>query len=474
MPTNERAMARVWLKLQAVEAVQDQHQHYLKHLEKLMALHPASARLRELHYNHETLDRDILQLKSIIDCRIYCGKNLEFAQNPLESEDRFELEVKQKNGRHFQNSVWSQSLTLQTHAALFLALRQFRAEPEFKNLNESLEDPNSAEAKELRMKLEALEVEIDVLRQDLSVERGKQQCLLQRLDVLWHERDTLDAETQRLESRVLGLQSLVLERGASVQHAQEQNVELKSVNQRQQYNLTISEQRIGDLENEVQSLTIQLQIVGQEKIEALKAKLEAENAKAHADANHASIRKALEQSVGRVSELNKEVKDLQTSKDYWRKEHSKIDEKLSKSNARPAPTNNPHNGIPARSVSNGAPIPEVTKQRALQNLFAEAAGSATVSRRSVSSSRSADQNTSRATSGSGLEVRRSRPSLTATQTRVTERMARMTDSQLALLEPAMKELEDLTPGVHYHWVRGVSSLSSIILFGANLRPALGS
>ena len=97
----EGTMARGWLKLEAVEAIQDRQRHYLKHLEQLMTWYSTSGRLRELYYRCEVLEQDILELKSRVDSRIYVGKNLvEFARNPLESDDRFQLETERKNSEN--------------------------------------------------------------------------------------------------------------------------------------------------------------------------------------------------------------------------------------------------------------------------------------------------------------------------------------------------------------------------------------
>ena len=94
-------MARVWLKLEAIEAIQVQQQHYLKHVERFMALYPASERFRDLKHMHVLLEQEMSKLQSIIQTRIYVGKHLvEFARNPLQSDERFELETRLKNGKH--------------------------------------------------------------------------------------------------------------------------------------------------------------------------------------------------------------------------------------------------------------------------------------------------------------------------------------------------------------------------------------
>ncbi len=97
-----------------------------------------------------------------------------------------------------------------------MAIRQFRAEPEFKSLKQSFEDPNSAEARALRIKNQDLkekfeelkkknidlEANIEELKQHVSQERGSQGQSLQRLTEAWDERQTLEGQLQQLEHRI--------------------------------------------------------------------------------------------------------------------------------------------------------------------------------------------------------------------------------------------------------------------------------
>ena len=327
-----------------------------------------------------------------------------------------------------------------------------------------------------------LEAKIEELKQIVSQERGTQKHSLRQLNDLCYERNALKAEKQRLESLLLDLNGVV-------RHAQVQNVGLHSLNQRQAHSLEINEETISALQTEVEVLINKLQTADQEKDEAMEAKREAERVKNHTQANHESIRKAFEQSDGRVSDLNRQISELQKASNYWCEEHRKSHAKVLDLNTRleelqlHAPITHPRNRIPAnspttntssRTVSNGSPIPEVPKEKAYEKLFSQAAGSRTISGPSASSGSSNNRNTTRVTSGSGSQVQQSRPSLTVVQTRVANRMAKMTDMQLESLEPAMKELEELHPGEHYYWVRGVSFPFCSLMFCVNLEPALGS
>ncbi|KAE9382136.1 hypothetical protein N431DRAFT_491362 [Stipitochalara longipes BDJ] len=344
-------MARGWLKLEAVKAIQDRQELHLKHLQD---------------------------------------------PNPLESDERWELETELKN-------------------ALFLALRQFRGEPEFKNLNESLEDPHAAEIKELSTKNKYLDAKIEELEQKLSQDRGNQQRYLQQLNDL-------------------------------------------------------------SLQEDIEFLTREVQTAQRERNEAVEAKSQikqaknrAEEAKKHAEENVASIRQVFERNENRKADLEKKVDNLETSTRFWRNQHSKSQQKLIDQNAElqrlqlrnlnnqgreNAPNNSRTASSGSRFVNTSSPLTEVSVEQAMQNLWNHAPRSTTANGTSTSSTSNANRHQAHSTSSSGSQPRQINGPLTALQTRIVKRLAELNDTQLEDLEPAIGERTKLHPGEHYHWVRG--------------------
>jgi hypothetical protein len=91
-------MDRTWIKLEAVQAIIDKHKLYQEQLELMQKNYPVSHRLQEMYHAGEVLLSEILLLYSIVETRLYVGKNLN-GPNPLESDERFAQEQTQKDGK---------------------------------------------------------------------------------------------------------------------------------------------------------------------------------------------------------------------------------------------------------------------------------------------------------------------------------------------------------------------------------------
>ncbi|PMD32671.1 hypothetical protein L207DRAFT_535972 [Hyaloscypha variabilis F] len=368
--------------------------------------------------------------------------------NPMENDERWELETQKKN-------------------ALFLAIRQFRAEPEFKNLNQSFEDPNSAEARELRIKNQDLkekfeelkkknidlEANIDELKQHVSQERGSQRQSLQRLNEAWDERQTLEEQLRQLERRIQNQKSMIC-------NAQEQNAELHTLNLNLQTAIDKAKKTIRLMQADIDSHKHQLQVVTRDKDEAVEANSRAEEAKAHAEANYTSLRKVWVKHEDRKAELEenvcnleKEIGHLEKTKEYWRYEQQKTQQRVLDLNAKlqqlqlRTPSKQHQDGIPS-----GSPILESAREQEMESIFAQAPRRTSILEIPMPSSSGANLSTTTTLSGSSPQARNG--NLTALEKRIVERMANMTEKELQDMEPAMDDRDKLLPGKNYHWVRG--------------------
>jgi hypothetical protein len=95
-------MARSWVKLEDLKALWDQHDVYRRQLVQLEIDHPQHREniLAPLSQRNEVLEGHTRHLYSIAESRYYVGGHLQGNRpNPLESDDRFDLEMSLKNGK---------------------------------------------------------------------------------------------------------------------------------------------------------------------------------------------------------------------------------------------------------------------------------------------------------------------------------------------------------------------------------------
>jgi hypothetical protein len=92
-------MERDWLKLEAIKALKDRQELYLQYLVQLMVSFPASDRLKALCCRYDVLESQRLDLESIVQTRIFVGEKMPKVPNPMENDERWELETQKKNGK---------------------------------------------------------------------------------------------------------------------------------------------------------------------------------------------------------------------------------------------------------------------------------------------------------------------------------------------------------------------------------------
>jgi chromosome segregation ATPase len=202
---------------------------------------------------------------------------------------------------------------------LYPRLLRFRTEPEFKNLNEVLEDPLAAEESKgeiHRLQQQIAQLNIQKRQQEADKNKsiaqleGEKASLLAQLEQLQTTHNTLDLQYQSMHLNVQAKDVIISDKAQTITRLEGEKSSLSTqlTSLQQQHgimchkirtnNMVISEktQTITKLEGEKGSLLIQLQT-------AKKEKGEAEQKMRHAQDNHTSLRRVFVTADGCKNEL---------------------------------------------------------------------------------------------------------------------------------------------------------------------------
>lgn len=383
---------------------------------------------------------------------------------------------------------------------MYPRLFRFRTEPEFKNLNEGLEDPLAAEESKgaiHRLQQQITQLNIQKRQQEADKNKsiaqleGEKASLLAQLGQLQTTHNTLDVQYQSLHRNAQAKDVMISDKAQTITRLEGENssmsTQLNNLQQQQESmycniqtnNMAISEktQAITRLEGEKGSLLIQLQT-------AQKEKGEAEQKMRHAQENHTSLHRVLVMADGRKDELVGRVTALEQEKLGLQAENKTLNEQIydlqtqlqqpRSFNAFVAPRQGPTIGSQYPSGGlNGSPGSAVSRERAIDNLYTTSTNPIPPSRQPTSFGGNINRNPSASSASRPRQQADER--LTVPQSRVLNCMSRMSDDQIqeAGLESTIVEFQRGPPDPYHHWRRGVRILSPFLVIQANLFRGLG-
>jgi hypothetical protein len=384
---------------------------------------------------------------------------------------------------------------------LYPRLLRFRTEPEFKNLNEALEDPLAAEENKgaihrlqqqiAQLNIQKRQQEADKIKSIAQLE-GEKASLLAQLGQLQTIHNALDLQYQSMHHNAQAKDVTISDKVQTITKLEGEksslSTQLNSLRQQQESmhgniqtnNMAMSEktQTINRLEGEKGSLLIQLQT-------AQKEKGEAEQKMRHAQENHTSLHRVLVMADGRKDELVGKVTALEQEKLGLQAENKTLNEQiydLQTQLQRPRSFNAfvaPRQGsaIGSRNPSGGlnrSPESAVSRERAIDNLlYTTSTNPIPPSRQPASFGGNSNRNPSESSAPRSRQQVNER--FTAPVRRVLNWMSRMSDDQIqeAGLESTIEEFQRGPPSPNHHWRRGVRILSPFLVIQANLFQVLG-